>query len=97
MTGAALGARAVAPALAFRVALVLALAGAVSSTALAVMAGAPPDSPTGRIDPNADVSRFAATAAVLVRGSAFGGGLISRRHVITAAHVVGDAARGAAP
>lgn len=67
----------------------LACALAVPAPARAVMAGAPPDSPTARVDANLATSPWAGVVAVRVDGSAtFSGVAIGRRHVLTAAHVV---------
>lgn len=57
--------------------------------ALAVMAGAEPDTPASRIDPNFASSTWASVGSVVVKGSPFSGVLITRRHVLTAAHVAG--------
>jgi hypothetical protein len=57
----------------------------------ALMAGAPPDSPQARVDPNLPTSPWAGVVAVRVRGGTFSGALIHRRMVLTAAHVVAGA------
>lgn len=52
------------------------------------MAGAPPDSPLARVDPNAHTSPWAGVVAVRVRDGTFSGALVHRRPLLTAAHVV---------
>jgi secreted trypsin-like serine protease len=65
----------------------------VSAVSLAVMAGAEPDSPSNRVDPNFASSAWASVGSVVVKGSPYSGVLITRRHVLTAAHVAsGDPA-----
>jgi hypothetical protein len=62
--------------------------------ALAMMAGAEPDTPADRVDPNFAASAWASVGSVVVKGSPYSGVLITRRHVLTAAHVAGgDAAQ----
>ncbi len=56
----------------------------------AIMAGLPPDTPAARVDPNTAVSQWAGVGAVLVDDATFSGVAIGPRHVLTAAHVVGD-------
>jgi Trypsin len=51
------------------------------------MAGALPDSPAARIDPNTSQSRWSGAVCVLNSGAPFSGTLISSQHVIAAAHV----------
>lgn len=59
---------------------------------LAIMAGASPDSPEARVDPNTADSPWAGVGSVLVSGGgAFSGALVHRRFVLTAAHVVAAA------
>lgn len=57
-----------------------------------IIAGNPPDSPTGRIDPNLITSPWAGTVSINIRysGSSFicTGSMISPVHVLTAAHCV---------
>ena len=69
----------------------LACALAAAAPAIAVMAGALPDTPAARVDPNVASSPYAGVGAVIVDGAPFSGVLIGRRHVLTAAHVVGAA------
>lgn len=77
------------------VALVLALP-CVSPEGLAVMAGSaggnPPDSPALRVDANVPASPWRGVAALQVAGGVYTATAIDRRHVITAAHVVGPSA-----
>jgi hypothetical protein len=53
------------------------------------MAGLPPDSPAARIDPVTPTSPWTGVGAVLIDEAPFSGVAIGRRHVLTAAHVVG--------
>lgn len=65
----------------------------VSAVALAIMAGAEPDQPSSRVDSNSASSPWASVGSVVVKGSPYSGVLITRRHVLTAAHVAsGDPA-----
>lgn len=59
----------------------------------ALMAGVEPDSPARRIDPNFASSSWACVGSVVVGGNPYSGVLITRRHVLTAAHVAGDPAQ----
>jgi len=72
------------------------LAGALLATATpevrAIVAGAAPDSPAARVDPNTTTSPWAGVGSVRVNGGVFSGALIGRRYVLTAAHVVAGAA-----
>lgn len=61
-----------------------------STAALAVMAGAEPDSPSNRVDPNFAASTWASVGSVVQNGNPYTGVLITRHHVLTAAHVTGD-------
>jgi secreted trypsin-like serine protease len=61
-----------------------------SCGAAAIMAGASPDSPEARVDPNTATSPWAGVGSVIVKGNAFSGVVIGPRHVLTAAHVAGD-------
>jgi hypothetical protein len=64
-----------------------------STDAPAVMAGTEPDTPASRVDPNFASSTWASVGSVVVKGEPFSGVLITRRHVLTAAHVAaGDPA-----
>ena len=60
--------------------------------AQAIVAGAPPDSPAARVDPNTTGSPWAGVGSVRVNGGVYSGTLIGRRYVLTAAHVVAGAA-----
>lgn len=62
-----------------------------STTARAIMAGAAPDTPAARIDPNTSTTPWTGVGAVVVGSQSFSGVLVSPRHVLTAAHVVGSA------
>jgi hypothetical protein len=61
-----------------------------SNRAAALMAGAAPDSPTARVDPNTATSPWAGVGSVVVNGKPFSGVVIGLRHVLTAGHVPGD-------
>ncbi|MFN0161474.1 MAG: trypsin-like serine protease [Burkholderiales bacterium] len=62
-----------------------------ASEARAVVAGAPPDSPTARVDANLDSSPFAGVGSVRVGAAVYSGVLVGRRAVLTAAHTVAGA------
>jgi hypothetical protein len=64
--------------------------GLIPTPAVAIMAGLSPDTPAMRIDPNTAASPWAGVGAVLVDDASFSGVAIGPRHVLTAAHVVGD-------
>ena len=72
------------------VAITALLAGAAPTHA--IMAGAPPDSPAAHVDPNTTTSPWAGVGSLIVNGSPFSAVAIGPRHVLTAAHVVGDPA-----
>ena len=59
----------------------------VMPSAFALMAGAPPDSPTLRLDPNRADSPFGCVAS-LMGGGAYSAVCITPRFALTAAHVV---------
>ncbi len=64
-----------------------------------IVAGAPPDSPAARVDPNVPTSPFSGVVSINIRtadGSSFicSGSAISRYHVLTAAHCVDPADNG---
>jgi secreted trypsin-like serine protease len=61
---------------------------AASAPARALMAGDPPDSPMRRLDPNVAASPWSGVASITVAGGVYSAVLISRRHVLTALHVV---------
>lgn len=61
-----------------------------AGSAVAVMAGTEPDSPEQRVDPNFAVSTWASVGSVVVNNRPYSGVLLSRRHVLTAAHVAGS-------
>jgi hypothetical protein len=63
---------------------------APGTAALAVMAGGEPDTPANRVDPNFAASNWASVGSVVRNGVPYSGVLITRRHVLTAAHVAGD-------
>ena len=52
------------------------------------MAGAAPDSPAARVDPNTAQSLFAGVGSVVVNGSPLSGVVIAGQYVLTAGHVV---------
>jgi hypothetical protein len=60
--------------------------------ALAIMAGAPPDSPDARVDANRADSPWAGVGSLLVGKGVFSAVAIGPRHVLTAGHVAGDPA-----
>ena len=64
---------------------------AASTPVLAIMAGAPPDSPAVRVDPNTPDSPWAGVGSLLVDGGVYSAVVIGPRHVLTAAHVAGNA------
>jgi len=64
-----------------------------SLPAHALMAGAAPDSPAARVDPNTSSSPFAGVGSLSIGGGTFSGTLIAPGYVLTAAHV----ASGVAP
>jgi len=59
----------------------------------AIMAGAPPDSPQARVDPNTSDSSWAGVGSLIVNGNVYSGVLIGPRHVLTAAHVASEPSR----
>lgn len=71
---------------------ILALAAVLgtSTAASAVMAGTEPDTPADRVDPNVAASTWASVGSVVRNGAPYSGVLITRHHVLTAAHVAGD-------
>lgn len=78
-------------AIAFALLATLVAAAAISSSASAIMAGAAPDTPAARVDPNTTNSPWAGVGSVVVNGSPYSGTLIGRRYVITAGHVAAGA------
>jgi hypothetical protein len=60
---------------------------------MAIMAGAPPDAPAARVDPNTVDSPWAGVGSLLVHGGVFSAAVIGPRHVLTAGHVAGDPAQ----
>lgn len=62
-------------------------AGGSASSARALMAGAPPDTPVARVDANTAASPWSSALSVVAGGSAFSGVAIAPQHVLTAAHV----------
>jgi secreted trypsin-like serine protease len=77
----------------WRTAAAAALALVAAGPAPAIMAGAAPDSPGARVDPNIAASPWSGVGALRVDANTFTGVAIGRRHVLTAAHVV----KGATP
>ncbi len=75
-----------------RLCLALLWAACLTPTAHALMAGALPDTPARRVDPNTAASPWSSAVAVIVNGSTYSGVVVAPRHVLTAAHVVGGAA-----
>lgn len=57
----------------------------------AVIVGDSPDAPQRLVDPNVPQSPWAGVGSMVVNGNAYGGVLIGRQHVLTAAHVVAGA------
>jgi hypothetical protein len=64
----------------------------LAPAAHALMAGALPDTPARRVDPNTAASPWSSAVAVVVNGSTYSGVVVAPRFVLTAAHVVGGAA-----
>lgn len=69
-------------------ALALALGAGCTHQVWALMAGAPPDTPEARIDPNTPASIWSGVVSLDVQGNLYSGVLIGRRHVLTAAHAL---------
>lgn len=59
--------------------------------AIATMAGAAPDTPAARVDPNTTASPWNGVGSVVVSGAAYSGVVVAPRFVLTASHVVGSA------
>ncbi len=59
-----------------------------AAAAHAILAGAPPDSPAGRVDPNTTASPWAGVGSLSVGSNVYSAVAIQARHVLTAAHVV---------
>lgn len=74
------------------VALAVAGVAALVQPAQAIVAGAPPDTPAARVDPNTVISPWRGVVSIDRAGSIYSGVLVGRRHVLTAAHVI-DAAQ----
>lgn len=66
-----------------------------SGPAHVMMAGAPPDSPAARVDPNTAGSTWTGVGSVVVSGGTYSGVVVAPQFVLTAAHVVGSAAPAA--
>ena len=64
-----------------------ALALLAARPAAALMAGAPPDSASARVDANVASSPFAGVAAISINGTLFSGVVIAPRYLLTAGHV----------
>lgn len=62
-----------------------------SEHARALMAGALPDTPAARIDPNTTTSLWSGVGSVVVNGGIYSGVVVAPRFVLTASHVVGSA------
>jgi secreted trypsin-like serine protease len=60
----------------------------VAAPAFALLAGAYPDTPAARVDANTTASPWAGVGSITYNGGTYTGTLISRRHVLTAAHAV---------
>jgi len=56
--------------------------------AYALLAGAYPDTPAARVDPNTPNSPWAGVGSITYNGGTYTGTLIARRYVLTAAHAV---------
>lgn len=56
--------------------------------AFALLAGAYPDSPAARVDPNTVASPWAGVGSITYNGGTYTGALIGRRYVLTAGHAV---------
>jgi hypothetical protein len=57
------------------------------SPARALLAGASPDTPTARVDPNIATSPWGGVGSVVVNGQTFSGTVIAPHYVLTAGHV----------
>lgn len=57
--------------------------------AQAIMAGAAPDTPAARVDPNTTGSPWAGVGSLSVGSGTYSAAVVDRRHVLTAGHVVG--------
>lgn len=57
------------------------------TTVTAVVAGAAPDTPAARVDPNVASSPFSGVVSIETADSIFSGALIARRFVLTAGHI----------
>lgn len=60
--------------------------------AMAIMAGALPDTPTARVDANTASSPWTSTVAILIGSGVYTGVVVAPSHVLTAAHVAGGSA-----
>lgn len=67
---------------------------AVNMPAHALLAGASPDSPAARIDPNTASSPWAGVGSITIGGNSFSGTLIAPGYVLTAGHVAYGVAPG---
>ena len=74
---------------------IAATAASAASPALALMAGALPDSPARRVDANTPASPWTSAVAVIVNGATYSGVVVAPRYVLTAAHVTGNLAPAA--
>ena len=66
---------------------------ALTGSSHALMAGAAPDSPAARIDPNTGASAWTAAVSISIGSGVYSGVVVAPRFVLTAAHV----AAGSAP
>jgi hypothetical protein len=64
--------------------------------AQAIMAGAAPDTPAARVDPNTTGSPWAGVGSLTAGSGTYSAAVVDRRHVLTAAHVVGTSPAGVA-
>lgn len=75
-----------------RLHILLLLLSGITASAHALMAGSAPDSPEQRIDANTTSSPWTGVGSLSVKDGTFSAVVIGPRHVLTAAHVVKDAA-----
>jgi hypothetical protein len=58
-----------------------------TKAAIGIMAGAPPDTPAARVDPNTTTSPWAGVGSLTIAGNTYNAAAIGTRYVLTAGHV----------